>query len=312
MSTQGIYGRALSDRFHLEDEAPAFVAKTLRRAEIAVTHLRCRKPNQGLTDPIPIEDAYLVACHNEDCIDHELWVDGKAVEKVPFLKGHTTFYDLKTNPIAYMRSTSNCLMFYLPRSAFNAIADEGDAPRIEELQHPPGVGADDPVMRALTAAILPAFENPDAASRLFLDHTTLAVATHLAHAYGGHKLPNQPKRGGLSRYNERKAKEIIDANLSGEVSMAKLALECRMSVSHFRRAFRQSVGIAPHRWLNLRRVEMAKNLLCDSTRTLCEIAGECGFADQSHFTRVFSNVVGIGPGAWRRENRRTTSRLSDG
>jgi AraC family transcriptional regulator len=312
MSTQGIYGRALSDRFHLEDEAPAFVAKTLKRAEIAVTHLQCRRPNQGLTDPIPIEDAYLVACHNEDCIDHELWVDGKAVEKVPFLKGQTTFYDLRSNPIAYMRSTSNCLMFYLPRSAFNAIADEGDAPRIEDLQHRPGVGVDDPVMRALTAAILPAFENPDAASRLFLDHSTLAVATHLAHAYGGRRIPHQPKRGGLSRRNERRAKEIIDANLGGDLSAAKLAQECGMSVSHFRRAFRQSVGVAPHRWLVLRRVEVAKDLLCDSARAICDIALDCGFADQSHLTRVFSTIVGVSPGEWRRENRRTIRTLSDG
>jgi AraC family transcriptional regulator len=305
MSVQGIYGRAISDRFHLEDEAPAFVARTLKCAEVAVTHLQCRRPNQGLTDPFPIEDAYLVACHNRDCIDHELWVDGTPVETAPFLKGQTTFYDMRTNPIAYMRSTSDCLMYYLPRSAFNAIADEGDAPRIEDLQHPPGVGADDAVMRALTAVILPTFENPDTVSRLFLDHTTLAVAVHLAEAYGGRRLPHQPKRGGLSRRNERRAKEIIDANLSGDLSAAKLAHECGMSASHFRRAFRQSVGVAPHRWLVLRRVEVAKDLLCNSTRAISEIALDCGFADQSHFTRVFSNIAGLSPGEWRRENRRT-------
>lgn len=312
MIAHGIYGRALSDRFHLEDEAPAFVTRTLRRAQIAVTHLQCSKPNQGLTDPIPIEDAYLVACHNEDCMDHELWINGKAVDKVPFLQGQTTFYDLRTNPVAYMRSTSNCLMYYLPRSLFNAIADEGDAPRVEDLQHPPGVGAEDPVMRALTAAILPAFENPDTTSRLFLDHTTLAVATHLAHAYGGSRLPHRPKYGGLSLTNKRRAKELIDANLSGDISVAKLAQDCHMSASHFTRAFRQSVGVSPHRWLTLRRIEVAKELLCNSARALSDVALQCGFADQSHFTRSFTNVVGVSPGAWRRENQRTSGGPSGG
>jgi AraC-like DNA-binding protein len=303
MSMQGVYGRALSDRFHLEDEAPAFVARTLKRAEIGVTHLQCRRPNQGLTDPITIEDAYLVGFHNEDCLDHELWVDGKAVPKRPFLKGQTCFYDLRTNPIAYMRSTSNALMFYIPRSTFNAIADEGDAPRIEDLQHPPGVGVDDPIMQALGAAIRPAFQDPDAVSRLFLDHTTLAVATHLAHAYGGRRLPHPPKRGGLSHRNELKAKEVIEANLGGDVSLATLAQECGMSPGHFARAFRQSVGVAPHRWLVLRRIEVAKNLLFNSTQSIAEIALDCGFADQSHFTKVFTDVVGVSPGAWRRESR---------
>jgi AraC-like DNA-binding protein len=34
---------------------------------------------------------------------------------------------------------------------------------------------------------------------------------------------------------------------------------------------------------------------------LCEIAIQCGFADQSHFTRVFSAKTGSAPGRWRRE-----------
>lgn len=302
MSSQGVYGRALSDRFRL-DEAPAFVTKTLKRAEIAVTHIQCRKPNQGLTSSIPQEDAYLVACHNEDCLDHELWIEGKAVKKVPFLKGQTTFYDLRTDPIAYMRSTSNCLMFYLPRSAFNAIADESDAPRIGDLNHPPGVGADDPVMRALSAALLPAFDNPDSASRLFLDHATLAVATHLAQTYGGLSARGQPIRGGLSHHNERRAKEIMAANLGGEISLAMLAQECGLSTRHFARAFRQSVGVAPHHWLVVRRTEVAKDLLRNSSLPLSDVALACGFADQSHFTRVFTRIIGISPGAWRRNSR---------
>ena len=299
MSTQGVYGRALSDRFHLEDQAPAFVTKTLKRAEIAVTHLQCRRPNQGLTDPIPVEDAYLVGFHFEDCLDLRTLGRRQSSEEASVPQGA----NLLSNPFAYMRSTSNCLMFYLPRSTFNAIADESDTPRIEDLQHPPGVGADDPVMQAMGAAILPAFENPDAVSRLFLDHTTLAVASHLAHTYGGRRLLHRPKRGGLSHRNEFRAKEIMDANLSGDVSLALLAQECHMSASHFARAFRQSVGVAPHRWLVLRRVEVAKGLLRNSTQAISDIALECGFADQSHFTRVFTDVVGVSPGAWRRENR---------
>jgi AraC family transcriptional regulator len=304
MRTQGIYGEAISGRFHLEEEAPAFVSKTLKSAEVAVTHLQVPKPNLGLTDPFPIEDAYLVACFSQPSIDHELWVDGKAVEKVPFLKGQTVFYDLRTNPIAYLRSTSECLMYYLPRSAFNAIADKGDAPRIQDLQHPPGIGADDPVIRALSAVILPAFENPGTVSRMFLDYVTLAVAVHLAQTYGG-EVPRQRKPGGLSRRNMRRVEEIIDANLGEDLSLTTLAQECGMSASHFGRAFRRSVGVTPHRWLLLRRIEVAKELLCNGTRSLCEIGLDCGFGDQSHFTRVFRNFVGVGPGEWRRENRRT-------
>jgi AraC-like DNA-binding protein len=40
-----------------------------------------------------------------------------------------------------------------------------------------------------------------------------------------------------------------------------LALECGLSVRHFPRAFRQSVGVPPHRYLLKRRIEHARELL---------------------------------------------------
>jgi AraC-like DNA-binding protein len=60
------------------------------------------------------------------------------------------------------------------------------------------------------------------------------------------------------------------------------------------------MGIAPHRWLLNRRVELAKDLLRDRESSLSEIALRCGFADQSHFTRVFTRRAGVSPGSWRR------------
>jgi transcriptional regulator GlxA family with amidase domain len=48
------------------------------------------------------------------------------------------------------------------------------------------------------------------------------------------------------------------------------------------------------------RIEMARGLLTNSAAPLAEIAGMCGFADQSHFSRVFARMMGTSPGAWRR------------
>ena len=108
------------------------------------------------------------------------------------------------------------------------------------------------------------------------------------------------RRGGLAAWQERRAKDMLVANLDGAVALADVAQECRLSVSHFSRAFRQSMGVAPHRWLLNRRVEFAKELLQAPDSSLSEIALRCGFADQSHFTRVFTRRAGVSPGAWRR------------
>ena len=53
-------------------------------------------------------------------------------------------------------------------------------------------------------------------------------------------------RGGLAPWQERRAKEILSANLDGDVPLKDVARECRLSVSHFSRAFRRTVGVAPH------------------------------------------------------------------
>jgi AraC family transcriptional regulator len=107
-------------------------------------------------------------------------------------------------------------------------------------------------------------------------------------------------RGGLAPWQERRVKDLIEANLSGELPLAMLAAECGLSVSHFSRAFRQSIGTSPHRWLLRRRVELAQDRLRDPKLSLSEVGLSCGFADQSHFTRVFTGLSGMSPGAWRR------------
>ena len=110
----------------------------------------------------------------------------------------------------------------------------------------------------------------------------------------------RPIRGGLAPWQERRAKELLAANIDSNVALKEVARECGLSASHFARAFRQSNGMAPHRWLVNHRVEAAKALLQDGVLSLSEIGLRCGFADQSHFTRTFTRVVGMSPGVWRR------------
>lgn len=109
--------------------------------------------------------------------------------------------------------------------------------------------------------------------------------------------------GTLARWQERRAKELIAANLTDNVTLADLAEACELSIRHFTRAFRGSTGTSPHAWLLHLRVEKAKQLLTSSRRMLADIALDCGFADQSHMTRAFQRSVGVPPGAWRRLHR---------
>jgi AraC-like DNA-binding protein len=107
-------------------------------------------------------------------------------------------------------------------------------------------------------------------------------------------------RGGLAPWQLRRAETLMSENLSVQVSLGKVAEECGLSVRHLARAFRQSTGVPPHRWLLDRRVERAKELLPNAKLSLSDIALACGFGDQSHFTRTFTAAVRLSPGVWRR------------
>jgi AraC family transcriptional regulator len=167
-----------------------------------------------------------------------------------------------------------------------------------DLRHEPGNAVDDPIVRALMSVLYLALDQPDQTNRLFVDCIMLALGCHLAQIYGG--LETIPTRGGLAPWQQRRAKEIIEANLDGEVPLTELARECGLSTGHFSRAFKDTMGIPPHQWLLRRRIENAMRLLRNQQLPLPEVALACGFSDQSHFTRVFTKLCGTSPGAWRR------------
>jgi len=293
------YGRDFGRTFGLEN-VPAMVTRALRKAPIAVTEVGSDNPPPCHTGVLPREDAYLIGLQLRDFPRHEYWEEGRQVKVHDLRAGQSTFYDLMRDPVALIDKPYHGVFFYIPRSAFNAIADDAGAPRIGELTYQPGAGVSDQTILNLGQSLLAALAAPQCASQLFVDHVTLAVGTHVAQCYGRMMPLRQLPRGGLAPWQVRRAQESLTANLDGAVALRDIAKECGLSVSHFSRAFRVSVGMAPHQWLLRRRVDHAMNLLPDSRLSLSDVALACGFADQSHFTRVFSRMTGHGPGAWRR------------
>ncbi|OKO76031.1 AraC family transcriptional regulator [Bradyrhizobium sp. AS23.2] len=275
--------------------------RSLRNTCIAVTEVRSDNPEHGTSAPQIREDAFVAALQLVDYPVHEWFEEERAAPVTSLRAGQTTIYDMKRNPQFTINNPFHSVHFYFPRTALNLITDGAEARQIQELRYRPGVGIDDPTMRALVMSLMPAFEYPEQASRLFVEHVTLAVGVHVAKTYGGTLPVAAPSRGGLAAWQVKRAEETLAANLEGDVSLADLAHDCGLSASHFSRAFRQSTGLSPHQWLQRRRIQQAKRLLSDRKLSLSEIALSCGFADQSHFTRVFTDLAGISPGAWRRK-----------
>lgn len=230
----------------------------------------------------------------------DLWVDGKNVPLPVLQKGNFSFYDYNRSWQANMQSAFDCVNFHIPRQALIVLDEDLGNKHVEGFNIAPGADVDDPVMRGLIGALLPAFETPGQTSKLFLDHMGLALCMHMALTYGEAREVQPVRAGGLAVWQSRRATEIIDSGLDGDLQIADLSRACNLSPSYFARAFKLSMGMTPHQWLNRRRIDKAMDLLRATRLSLAEIAIDCGFADQSHFTRVFSQTVGMSPGRWRR------------
>jgi AraC family transcriptional regulator len=300
MARQHVFSKGMQQVLGLPDKRIP-VIQTIQNNSLAATRCRRDVPFDAITNLLPREDAYMIVMQIRGKNARELWLDGRPIKTEPLHAGGVVFHDLRQSPQFFFHDPLDSVNYFLRRNTLDIIAEDAGAPRISDLQFIPGVGVMDHVVAELTRLLLPVFDTPDRVSLLFADYVSLALGSHVAQAYGGMKSVVALRQGGLAAWQERRAKELISANLEGNLSTGDLARECSLSAGHFARAFRRSTGLSPHKWLVWCRVEKAHALLRDGGLSLAEIARACGFADQSHFTRAYTRLRGISPGAWRRQ-----------
>jgi len=296
--TSSAYGDGLA-RYFRADASSHVVTRTLQKSKLAVTRILRDAPGHGMTSPLPTQAAFSVLLQLRDSPKRELFLGGRSVYRGGYGARTTSIVDLEEEPTANLESPFDVVHFYVSRAALNEIADDRGAPRIATLACERG--AFDPTVWHLGEALLPALERPDEIGAMYADHLLMATHTYFAIAFGGMRLPAYRSRGGLAPWQVRCATDLMIARLGQDMSLSEVAEACGLSPNYFARAFKQSVGTPPYRWLLLQRVLHAKSLLRDADRALSDIATACGFADQSHFTRAFTSIVGASPGAWRKQ-----------
>ncbi len=117
----------------------------------------------------------------------------------------------------------------------------------------------------------------------------------------GNSVPREKAAsGGLAPWQLARVKRHVAENISRTVAIDELAGLARLSTSYFSAAFKTSFGLSPHSYIVAQRVERAKHLMLSTDAPLCEIALDCGLADQAHLSRIFRRATGTTPSAWRR------------
>jgi AraC family transcriptional regulator len=294
---RGWYGQRLAATHNL-DEAPTLILKTSSEASVAVTRMRS---NTGMTDastPLPADKALTVHLQLRELQEHEIWIEQRRVYAEPYPRGAVTIIDLQRSSFAYVPGPFDALNFYIPMTALNEYGYSEGLPRIDTVAC--SFGDSDPLIEHLGGALVPFLNQEEHPSKLFLEQVQQALCAHLIANHAGTNAAIPQSRGGLAPWQKRRAEEILNANLLGDISLADVAAQCNLSAGHFARAFKKSFGTTPHRWLEQRRIDTVKDLLLHSRLDLEDIAVACGFGDASSLIRVFHRVVGTSPGEWRR------------
>lgn len=108
---------------------------------------------------------------------------------------------------------------------------------------------------------------------------------------------NEPP-GALARVT-RIVREI-EQRLDGELTLASLAREARLSPFHFLRTFGLITGLTPHQYILRTRLRHAAARLAAEPARVTDVALDCGFGDVSNFNRAFRAEFGVSPRAFRR------------
>lgn len=103
---------------------------------------------------------------------------------------------------------------------------------------------------------------------------------------------------------------FVDQRIGRKLSLQVVANHLKLSKASFTRGFRQAFGTSFHRYLLRRRIEIAKQLLLDTTYDLSFIGEETGFSSPSHFSSVFLSISGVTPARYRERTSVGRHRMS--
>lgn len=135
-----------------------------------------------------------------------------------------------------------------------------------------------------------------AATNLYADSLANLLAIQLLREYSSDRLPPAKQYvNGLTNKRLKLVLDLIESDLSEDLSLKVLASAAGLSEYHFLRLFKQSTGLTPHQYVISQRIERAKELLQKTQMTVTEIAYLLGFSTPAHFTHHFRRKTGITP-----------------
>jgi AraC family transcriptional regulator len=197
--------------------------------------------------------------------------------------------------------TDKTMTFCITPLFLERIATETNCLNSKQVELLPIVKNHDPQIESIALSFLNEMNTEGLGGKLYTESLANLFAIHLLRHYCAFEPKLKQYQGGLPKHKLQQAIDYIQANLDQKLTLEAIAQHLNMSVYHFCDLFKQSVGIAPYKYVLQQRVERAKQLLKDEERAIVDIALECGFANQTHLNKHFRKFTGMTPNSYRHQ-----------
>jgi AraC family transcriptional regulator len=158
---------------------------------------------------------------------------------------------------------------------------------------------EDPMLSSLIGLIETDIRSGCSTGRLYGESLSVALASGVLARYAVLAPAQRPVRAGLSIRQRERVRDLIHANLGGDLSFGELARVAGLSAPRFAVVFRNTFGTSPHQYILKERIKEARALLALRHLSIADVALAVGFSSQSHFTLAFKNAVGVTPRHYR-------------
>lgn len=213
--------------------------------------------------------------------------DGRTVE-ADIAAGSVFVTGTETITWTRVRETTEALEIFPSLELLHALA-----PQTPELE--PARAARDGTVLAISTVLKRMHTTENTLSDVAASTLAHRLAVHLLERYCGAPRHLRDHHGRLDKSIVDRVAEFVDAELSGELTLDRIAASAAMSPFHFARTFKRTTGIAPHQFVMARRMERAATLL-RSGMSVLDTTHAVGLSNVSHFRRVFRQHHGVLPG----------------
>ena len=136
--------------------------------------------------------------------------------------------------------------------------------------------------------------DPDTGDQLYIQSLVIVCAIHIATTYPQNYKKLFALKGKLSSHQLRKVIKFVRTSIHRAVSLEELAACCNLSIFHFSRLFKSTLGVSPYQYVLRMKIECSRNLI-KRKRSIADIAYSLGFTDCSHFCNAFKKFTGHSP-----------------